>query len=232
MTQTVYNKDKVSVKLVSITKGVGELATLSPEELIVYCARVSSPENQLNLETAPKLLAYCIRMKHWSIFEQVNMGVEVVTSRALATQLLRHRSFAFQEFSQRYAQATDTITYEARRQDLKNRQNSIDDLPQETKEWFAEKQNELAELSQKYYEEALGKQIAKESARFLLPMSTATKLYVNGSVRSWITYLLVRLDKSTQMEHREIAQGCWGLFQEQFPNISAALKETYPGVFI
>jgi thymidylate synthase (FAD) len=221
----------MSVKLVSITRGVGELASLSPEELIVYCARVSSPENQLNLETAPKLLAFCIKNKHWSIFEQVSVGFELVTSRALATQILRHKSFSFQEFSQRYAKATDTITYEARRQDSKNRQNSIDDLPQETKDWFVEKQDEIAALSKKYYQEALDKQIAKESARFLLPLSTSTKLYVNGNVRSWITYLLVRLEKSTQVEHREIAQKCWEIFKIEFPNISTALIDLHPDVF-
>lgn len=222
----------MSVKLISITKGVGEVAHLSPEELIVYCARVSSPENQMHLESAPKLLSFCIKNKHWSIFEQVNLGIELSTSRGVAAQILRHRSFSFQEFSQRYSRPTGIIMYEARRQDLKNRQNSIDDLSQETKDWFLDKQGEIHALSQKYYEEALDKQIAKESARFLLPLNTATKLYVNGSVRSWITYLLVRLEKSTQLEHREIAQACWKIFQEQFPNISIALSEMYPEVFV
>ena len=220
------------VKLISITQGLGELATFSPEELIVYCARVSNPENQMNKETAPKLLAYCIKQKHWSIFEQVNMGVEIVTSRGIATQILRHKSFSFQEFSLRYAKAMDIIAYPARRQDLKNRQNSIDDLSQETKEWFEKKQEDIAILSKKYYAEALEKNIAKEVARFLLPLSTMTKLYVTGSVRSFVTYLLVRLDKSTQLEHREIAQEIWKIFKIQFPNISLALEETYPEVFL
>lgn len=222
----------MNVKLVSITKGVGEVANLSPEELIVYCARVSSPENQMSLETAPKLLGYCIRQKHWSIFEQVSLGVSIETSRAVAAQILRHKSFSFQEFSQRYSKPTGIIMYEARRQDLKNRQNSIDDLSQETKDWFLDKQTEIHALSQKYYEEALDKQIAKESARFLLPLNTATKLYITGNVRSWITYLLVRLEKSTQLEHRQIAQECWKIFQEQFPSISIALSGMYPDVFV
>jgi thymidylate synthase (FAD) len=222
----------MSVKLISITKGVGELSSLSPEELIVYAARVSSPENQLNKETAPKLLGYCIRSKHWSIFEQVSMGVEVTTSRAVAAQILRHKSFSFQEFSQRYAKATDVLIYPARRQDVKNRQNSIDDLPQDVKDWFVEKQKEIADLSKKYYDEALGVGIAKESARFLLPLSTKTKLYVTGNVRSFITYLLVRLDKATQLEHRKIAEEIWSIFRHEFPNTSLALTEMYPEVFV
>jgi len=221
----------MSVKLISITKGVGELADFSPEEIIVYAARVSSPENQMNKETAPKLLGFCIKNKHWSIFEQVGMGVEVTCSRALAAQLLRHKSFSFQEASLRYSKATDVLIYPARRQDLKNRQNSIDDLSLETKEWFIEKQKEIADLSKKYYDEALEKGVAKESARFLLPLSTKTKLYISGSCRSWITYLLVRLDKATQLEHRKIADEIWSIFRREFPNTSLALEEMYPEVF-
>lgn len=222
----------MSVKLISITKGIGELSSFSPEELIVYAARVSNPENQMNKETAPKLLSYCIKQKHWSVFEQVSMGVEVTTNRAIAAQILRHKSFSFQEFSQRYAKATDVLIYPARRQDNKNRQNSIDDLSQETKEWFIEKQKEIADLSKKYYEEALEKQIAKESARFLLPLSTKTKLYVTGNVRSFVTYLLVRLEKSTQLEHRKIANEIWSIFQHEFPSTSLALIDMYSDIFI
>lgn len=220
------------VKLISVTKGVGELAHLSAEELIVYCARVSNSENQMNLETAPKLLSYCIKQKHWSIFEQSNMTLEVTTSRGIAAQILRHKSFSFQEFSLRYSKATGTIVYPARRQDAKNRQNSIDDLSLNTQQWFEEKQQEISDLSTKYYEEALNMGIAKECARFLLPLNTATKIYVTGNVRSWITYLLVRLEKSTQLEHRKIAEECWKIFQGEFPSTSSALKSVYAEIFI
>ena len=221
----------MSVKMVSVTKGLGELSNLTPEELIAYCARVSNPTNQMNSETSAKLLAYCIKNKHWSVFEQVDLGVEVVTSRAIAAQILRHRSFCFQEFSQRYAKAIKAVAQEARRQDVKNRQNSLDDLTPETKQWFKDKQTEIITLTQKYYEEALEKGIAKESARFLLPLNTTTKLYIKGSVRSWITYLMVRLDKATQLEHRQVAEDCWNVFKEEFPVISGVLKEMQPELF-
>lgn len=221
----------MSVKLVSVTKGLGELEKFSPEELIAYCARVSSPENQLNLDTSAKLLTYCVKNKHWSIFEQVDMGVEIITSRAIAAQILRHRSFCFQEFSQRYAKAIHAVAQDARRQDLKNRQNSLDDLSPEIKQWFKDKQLDIIALSSKYYEEALALGIAKESARFLLPLSTTTKIYMKGSARSWITYLMVRMDKSTQLEHRQVAQECWEVFQQQFPVISNILVEMNPEVF-
>jgi thymidylate synthase (FAD) len=222
----------MTVKLISITKGLDHLASFSPEELIVYCARVSNPENQLNKETAPKLLAYCLKQKHWSVFEHCNFTVEITTSRMISAQLVRHRSFVFSEFSQRYAKATDVLKYEARKQDVKNRQNSTDDLSVEDKKWFKEKQEELANLAQKIYHEAIGKNIAKECARVFLPMSTKTTLYMTGSVRSWITYLLVRLEKSTQLEHRQIAQEVWKVFKDQFPNSSIALQEMYPEVFL
>lgn len=221
----------MSVKLVSVTKGLGELEKLSPEELIAYCARVSNPENQMNSSTSAKLLAYCIKNKHWSIFEQVDIGMEIITSRAIAAQILRHRSFCFQEFSQRYAKAIHAVAQDARRQDAKNRQNSLDDLSPEVREWFKNKQMDIIALSHKYYEEALAIGIAKESARFLLPLSTTTKIYMKGSARSWITYLMVRLDKATQLEHRQVAMECWTVFKDQFPIISEVLKEMHPEVF-
>jgi len=153
-----------------------------------------------------------------------DMCVEIKTTRAIAQQILRHRSFNFQEFSQRYAKATEFVTYGARRQDLKNRQNSIDDLPAEVKQWFLDSQKKVQTEGLSLYEQALEKGIAKECARFLLPLNTKTTLYMKGSVRSWIHYIKVRADASTQKEHRDIAQKVKKIFVEQFPNTAAALE--------
>jgi thymidylate synthase (FAD) len=202
-------------------------STPEAENIISYCARVSSPKNQEKFDTAPKLLKYCIENGHWSIFEMAGMCVEIETSRAIAQQILRHRSFSFQEFSQRYADVNiigSIVNYDARRQDVKNRQNSIDDLPSETKEWFASKTTQLSDLAFKAYNEALDKGIAKECARFLLPLSTTTKLYMNGTVRSWIHYLQLRTGNGTQKEHADIAKEVRdSIFIPAFPNISEAL---------
>ena len=197
--------------------------TPEAEKLIAHCARVSSP-NQDNPLIA-NLLAYCIKGKHWSIFEMVSMCVEIFTTRAIAQQILRHRSFSFQEFSQRYsAVSSDAVEiYEARRQDVKNRQNSIDDLPQDTIVWFKLAQENTWETSRKLYEEALERGIAKESARFLLPLNTKTKMYMHGTARSWIHYLMLRCEPGTQKEHRDIALVIQGIFAEQFPISSEAL---------
>lgn len=203
-------------------------ATPDAENLIAYCARVSNPKNQTNLDTAPKLLKYCIQNAHWSVFEMANMVVEISTSRAIAQQILRHRSFSFQEFSQRYADVNIIGSIEkcgARKQDSKNRQNSTDDLPEDVKEWFSNKTTELADNSFKAYNEALEKGVAKECARFLLPLSTSTRLYMNGTVRSWIHYLQLRCGNGTQLEHKEIADSIKNnLFVPNFPVISAALE--------
>jgi len=220
-----------SVKLISLTKPSGDLEHLSAIHLIAYTARVSNPANQMNQETTPRLLSYCIRNKHWSIFEQVNMTVEIETSRAIATQIFRHRSFSFQEWSTRYAEATGVITYPARRRDDKNRQNSIDDLTQPVKDWFQRIQGINNAEAMQRYKTALENGIAKEQARFLLPLSTKTKLYMCGSARSWITYFLVRLDKSTQLEHRQIASQCFQVFTGVFPQITSILKSEYPELF-
>jgi thymidylate synthase (FAD) len=174
--------------------------TPEAEATIAYCARVSS-SNQENPEYA-KLLSYCIKHSHWSVFEMAGMCLQIETSRAIAQQILRHRSFHFQEFSQRYAEATENNFYEARRQDIKNRQNSISDMSKE----------------------ALKKGIAKEQARMLLPLSTKTKMYMHGTVRDWIHYIQVRTDPSTQKEHREIAEKAKEIFVLQFPTISMALN--------
>lgn len=213
-----------TVKLVSITIGAGDLQGKSAQELIAYTARVSNPANQNNTETAPKLLAYLIKNKHWSPFEMVSMTVEIVTSRAIAAQILRHRSFSFQEFSQRYAEATDFQTYPARRQDNKNRQNSIDDMPQEDKDWFQLAQLDVQEHSNALYRTALEKGIAKEQARFLLPLGTQTTLYMSGTIRSWIHYLELRCKNGTQLEHKEIAEMIKVIFTEQLPDIAKALE--------
>lgn len=216
----------MNVKLIGITKSLIEVDNkeLSPEELISYVARVSNPSNQENLSTAPKLLKYLINHQHWSPLELVQFTVEIETSRAIAQQILRHRSFTFQEFSQRYAQALTNEKYEPRRQDVKNRQNSIDDLPELTKKWFTHRIQSNWNQAYSDYEQALNMGISKESARFLLPLSTSTKLYMSGSVRSWIHYLELRTSPDTQLEHRKIAVEIKNnIFKPNFPSISEAL---------
>lgn len=206
----------MNVKLISITPDC--------EKTIMYCARVSNPANQDSTNT--KLLDYCIKNGHWSVFEMGNMIVEIETSRAIAQQILRHRSFSFQEFSQRYAEAQGFETYEARSQDSKNRQNSIDNMSYDDKSWFKEAQfiNNM-EATQRY-EEALRRGIAKEQARFLLPLSTTTKLYMNGTIRSWLHYLDLRCDNGTQQEHKDIANAIKAIFIKEMPHIAKAKSWT------
>ncbi|MEI8031939.1 MAG: FAD-dependent thymidylate synthase [Chlorobiaceae bacterium] len=213
----------MQVRLISVTSPLIHVdgKQLTPEGLIAYCARVSSPHQES--PDYQKLLAYCITHKHWSVFEMVDMTVEIVTSRAISPQILRHRSFCFQEFSMRYAKAQEIEHYAPRRQDSKNRQNSLDDLDRETVSWFDDAQERVARLALEEYNAALEKGIAKECARALLPLGTQTKLYMKGSVRSWIHYLEVRTDKSTQQEHREIADAVQRVFTSQFPVTAAAL---------
>ena len=213
----------MQVRLISVTSPLIEVEnqTLSPEGLMAYCARVSSPHQES--PDYQKLLAYCITHKHWSVFEMVDMTVEIVTSRAISPQILRHRSFQFQEFSQRYAKAQEIERYRPRRQDSKNRQNSLDDLDNSTIEWFDTTQARIAQIALEEYNHALEKGIAKECARVLLPLGTQTKLYMKGSARSWIHYLDVRTDKSTQQEHRDIAIEIKKIFMAQFPITATAL---------
>ncbi|MEI6638781.1 MAG: FAD-dependent thymidylate synthase [Chlorobium sp.] len=213
----------MQVRLIAVTAPLIQVDNqpLTPEGLIAYCARVSSPHQET--VDYQKLLAYCIEHKHWSIFEMVDMSVEIITSRAISPQILRHKSFQFQEFSQRYAKAQEIERYQPRRQDSKNRQNSLDDLDDATKLWFAEAQERMASTALEQYNLALEKGIAKECARVLLPLATQTKLYMKGSVRSWIHYLEVRTDKSTQQEHREVALEIKKIFITQFPVTAAAL---------
>jgi thymidylate synthase (FAD) len=209
----------MQVQFISVTKP--DDPTLTPEGLIAKLARVSSsnPDNP-NIEG---LLKYCLREGHWSIFEMVDMTLEIVTSRAIAQQIIRHSSFKFQEFSQRYAEVLGFETCEARRQDLKNRQNSIDDLEPEVKQWFEESQKEAWHWAKRRYDKAISLGIAKECARMVLPLNTQTRLYMKGSVRSWIHYLQVRTHPSTQLEHREVAIAAMPIFNNNFPTISAAL---------
>jgi thymidylate synthase (FAD) len=214
----------MQVRLISVTQPVITLedgTVPTPEGLMAYCARVSSP-NQENPDYE-KLLRYCINQKHFSVFEQVDMTLEVTTSRAVAQQLIRHRSFCWQELSQRYAKVANYEPYEARRQDTKNRQNSIDDISEEDKDWFRTAQATVWRDSYRLYQDALDKGIAKECARSLLPLNTQTRLYMKGSVRSWIHYLEVRCDQATQKEHRDVANAAKGIFIEQFPTVAKAL---------
>jgi len=202
------------VKLISITP--------DSENLIAYCARVSS--NQQDNPSISKLLRYCIKHKHWSVFETAYLTVEINTSRAISAQILRHRSFTFQEFSQRYAAVPDFITYDARRQDKKNRQASIDDMSIEDRHWFSVAQDRVQTLTASLYLDALDKGIAKEQARFLLPMSSRTKIYMTGNIRSWIHYLELRTGIETQKEHRDLARQVKEIFKEELPIISGALE--------
>jgi thymidylate synthase (FAD) len=213
----------MQVRLISVTSPQIRVdgQQLTPEGLMAYCARVSSPHQES--ADYEKLLGYCIANKHWSVFEMADMTVEIVTSRAISPQILRHRSFQFQEFSQRYARAQEIEHYQPRGQDSKNRQNSLDNLDEETVSWFDRTQDEIASLALDRYNAAIEKGIAKECARMLLPLATRTKLYMKGSVRSWIHYLEVRTDNSTQKEHRDIALGVRNIFMEQFPVTAKAL---------
>lgn len=202
-----------------------KLITVTPdaEKIMGYVARVSNPANQENPNVA-KLLAYCIKHQHWSVFETASLTLEITTSRAIAAQILRHRSFTFQEFSQRYASPQDFVVYEARRQDTKNRQNSVDDLPEIDKEWFRTAQNTTWVMAKQLYDTAISKGIAKECARFLLPLSVETKLYMTGNVRSWLHYIELRTSEGTQLEHKGIALECKKIFKELFPTVSEALE--------
>jgi thymidylate synthase (FAD) len=196
-----------------------KLIQASDESVMAYCARVSNPDNQYNPDYS-KLFKYCYSKGHWSIFEMGDMTVEITTSRAVAAQLLRHRSFCFQEFSQRYSQVPmEFQQLKARRQDLKNRQNSTDDLDEDAVIEFAAYQQKVQDVCETYYKMALSIGVAKEQARYLLPLSVQTRLYMKGSVRSWIHYLQQRLAPETQQEHREVAKEIEQVFRQAFPTV-------------
>jgi thymidylate synthase (FAD) len=212
----------MSVKLVSISRPVVE-GIQTAEDLMVYCARVSNPSNQLNTATGASLLAYCIKHGHWSVFETASMTVEITTSRAIAAQILRHRSFSFQEFSQRYSEASGVEDVELREQADKNRQSSTEVMP---KRGFAGMvMRQALAAAQKAYQDLLEQGVARECARMVLPLATSTTLYMTGSVRSWIHYLAQRLDQHTQKEHRLIAEQVQNIFSTQFPVVSQALND-------
>lgn len=193
-----------------------------PEALMIYCARVSSPD-QKNPEYS-KLLNYCAKHSHWSVFEQVDVTFEIETSMPIAAQILRHKSLVFQQFSARYSVSDLGFEiYGARRQDPKNRQNSIDDMQQVDIDWFKSVQENIQEIANMYYKEALKKGIAKEQARFLLPQSCKTRMFAKGSIRSWIHYVNVRADKSSQKEHRDVAEAIKKLMCQHFPVTAKAV---------
>ena len=208
----------MTVKLVSVTPDA--------EQLMAYIARVSNPSNQDN-EKYSGLLKYCIKHNHWSVFEQSTMTLEIETTRAIAAQILRHRSFTFQEFSQRYAQTTslgDIELPELRRQDANNRQNSTDDLDPEITDKFNRQMITLFSSAKSLYEQMLSQGVAKECARMVLPLCTPTRIYMTGSCRSWIHYINLRSAHGTQKEHMVIAEACRKVFTEQFPAVSEALE--------
>ena len=203
--------------------------TPDAESTMAYVARVSNPNNQENPNYA-KLLSYCIKHNHWSVFEQAFMTLELETTRGIAAQVLRHRSFTYQEFSQRYADSSmlaDRIPmFDLRSQDTKNRQNSIDDVDPFTKQHFEILiQKHFAEAMD-LYQQMLAKGIAKECSRFVLPLAVPTKIYMSGSVRSWIHYITLRSANGTQKEHMDLANSCKQIFVEQFPTVSEALEWT------
>ena len=208
----------MSVKLISVTPDA--------EKTMAYVARVSNPNNQENPNYA-KLLGYCIKHNHWSVFEQSFMTLEIETTRGLAAQILRHRSFTYQEFSQRYADSSllaEAIPLpELRRQDTKNRQNSIDDIDPFTVQKYEMLMQQHFQAGMDLYQKMLSEGIAKECARFVLPLATPTRIYMSGSCRSWIHYITLRSANGTQKEHMDIALACKDIFAEQFPTCAEAL---------
>jgi thymidylate synthase (FAD) len=230
----------MSVKLVSITSPEisdgTEKITMTPEEFVVYIARVSNPSNQMNTETAPKLINYLVKHKHWSPFEFVDMTVEIVTRRSIAAQILRHKSFSFQEFSQRYSSVTNVQEIEIRKQAEKNRQSSaesfnptlseskITNYKQSGQIKASEAIGDFLEASMRLYSELIDAGVAREVARDILPLATETTMYMKGSLRSWIHYLELRTGDDTQKEHRDIANQIKHIFIENFPNIGEALN--------
>lgn len=197
------------------------------EGLLSFAARVSNPSNQNNFKTAGKLLKYCLRNKHFSVFEMVNVVIEIECPRDIARQILRHRSFSFQEFSQRYAEAQKFITREARLQDTKNRQNSLKGVTQDTSEWWEDQQHKVLDVVREIYTEALEKGLAKEVARVILPEGlTVSRLYMNGTLRSWIHYCDLRDDEGvTQWEHVQVAKACKEVLVGEFPFLEEVWKE-------
>lgn len=202
-------------------------ATPNIESIVAYCARVSNPANQSNVATAPKLLKYCMDNGHWSVFEMANICIEISCTRDIARQILRHRSFSFQEFSQRYAIVDEEwSSSEARLQDLKNRQNSIPTTDRELQRMWLESQTDVWKAAKKAYTIALQNNIAKEVARKVLPEGlTMSRMYVNGTLRSWLHYIDVRCDSATQKEHREVAEKCRDIVYRLCPSLDKRMPD-------
>ena len=217
-----------NVKLISCTQGAGELEGKGPQEVISYVARVSNPSNQENFRTAAGLLKYCIKHEHWSIFETASMTLEINTNRGIAAQILRHRSFTFQEFSQRYADTSllskDIPVPELRKQDTKNRQNSTNDLAPGVVNQYNKKIEDYFREGMDLYVNLLDSGVAKECARFVLPIATPTKIYMTGSCRSWLHYVSLRTSNGTQEEHRLVAEEVKSVFKSVFPQVAEALE--------
>lgn len=211
----------MKTKIISITKSLIDGVELNAEELIVYTARVSNPNNQLNMETAEKLISYMVKHNHWSPFEMADMTIEIKTSRAIAQQIIRHRSFSFQEFSQRYSSVSEIEPLKLRYKAETNRQSSSDLVESDNDFYFRAKS--LENLTSQLYIDMIEKGIAKECARGILPLNTQTTIYMKGSVRSWLHYLQIRSGQDTQLEHREIALSILELFKIKFPIIYKSL---------
>ena len=218
-----------NVNLVGVSSFCGDLRSRTPEEAIVYMARVSNPSNQNNFEDSEKLIKYLIKNKHWSPFEMVHIVMEIQTTRDIARQILRHRSFSFQEFSQRYANPVESLSHqyrEARLQDVKNRQNSIESNNEELQSEWEMKQTSVMKNAEEAYKWAIEEGIAKEQARAVLPEGMMeSRLYMAGSLRSWIHYCELRMSNGTQKEHMEVAKQCWSNLEEEFPNVTRGLCE-------
>lgn len=226
----------MKVKLVSYSDAVGGMSAAidDMQGLVAYCARVSNPSNQLNTETSEKLIRYLVKNKHWSPLEMVNVCLEIETTRDIARQILRHRSFSFQEFSQRYADPTKDLNFklrEARYQDAKNRQNSVElDLTnvddRELNNMWIEKQQKVIEAAKEAYEWAVSNNIAKEQARVVLPEgNTVSRMYMNGTLRSWVHYIELRSANGTQKEHMEIAKVCAEVIAKVFPMMNEFVQQ-------
>lgn len=194
------------------------------QNVISYCARVSNPSNQENYDTAPKLIKYCAKNGHWSIFETASMCVEIETTRAISAQIARHRSFSFQEHSQRYAESLTYSLPQFRSQDLKNRQNSLENIEESKQQELQDKSKQVIEKCFELYQEMLKEGVAKETARMILPMCTNTRMYMSGTIRSWIHYIKLRAHKDTQLEHRKIADQIKTILLEQIPVLSEILN--------
>ena len=222
----VMEKNMSKVSLVALSKPSATTDCSTASELVAYTARVSNPGNQNNKKTAPKLLSYLMREDHWSPFEMVHMTMEIKTTRDIARQILRHRSFSFQEFSQRYAEATEWEKREARLQDPKNRQNSVETEDRLLQESWNMQQATVIRAAKEAYNWALERGIAKEQARAVLPEgNTMSTLYMAGSLRSWIHYCDLRRGNGTQKEHMLVADQCWEIIGQHFPDIVKALEE-------